>query len=100
VHYKGLLIAMVVIVVVAIAAGYWVMNARISALPQPGPLESGVAMKAKDWYISRAASGSLPTAPTNDAASVSAGGTLFSIGWWGWSGSARSALPGYARMRW
>lgn len=73
-------IVAIIFVLMIIGAAYRVMTANISALPEPGPLETRMVMKAKGWYISRAASDSLPEAATNDAASVSAGGTLFGMG--------------------
>ena len=79
-RHKGTLIVAIIVVLIMIAVAYGVITVNISALPEPGPLETRMAMKAKDWYISRAASGTPPETPTNDASSVSAGGTLFSMG--------------------
>jgi hypothetical protein len=70
----------IVIVLIIIVGAYAAMHVNISALPEPGPFETSIATKAKDWYISRGARGSLPPAPTNDASSVSAGETLFGMG--------------------
>jgi hypothetical protein len=74
-HKNGLIVAIVIVLIIIVGA-YAVMHVNISALPEPGPFETSIATKAKDWYISRAARGSLPPAPTNDASSVSAGETI------------------------
>lgn len=79
-RHKVTLIIAIIFVLMIIGVAYCVMTANISALPEPGPLETRMAMQAKGWYISRAASGSLSKAATNDATSVSAGGTIFSMG--------------------
>ena len=78
-HKNGLMVALVIVLIIIVGA-YAVMHANISALPEPGPFETSIATKVKDWYISRAAGGSLPPAPTNDASSVSTGETLFGMG--------------------
>jgi cytochrome c553 len=78
-HRAGLIVA-VVIVLIIIAGVYTVMHVNISALPDPGRFETSIATKAKDWYISRAARGSLQPAPINDASSASTGETLFGMG--------------------
>jgi mono/diheme cytochrome c family protein len=78
-HKNGLMVA-IVIVLIIIAGAYTVMHVDISALPEPGRFETSIATKAKDWYISRAARGSLQPAPINDASSVSTGETLFGMG--------------------
>jgi mono/diheme cytochrome c family protein len=79
-RHKGTLIVAIFVVLVIMVVADCVMTANVSALPEPGPLETWMAMKVKGWYISRAAGGSLPKAPTNDASSVSTGETLFSMG--------------------
>ena len=76
---SALILAIIVIVVVLVIT-YCLMTVNISALPDPGPLETRMAMRAKDWYISRAARRSSFRAPASDAASVSAGQTLFGMG--------------------
>lgn len=75
-----MLVGAIFVVLIIMAVAYCVMTANISALPEPGLLETRLAVKAKGWYISRAASGSLPKAPANETSGVSAGGTLFSMG--------------------
>jgi len=78
-HKKGLTVAIGIVLIILVGA-YVVMHVNISALPEPGRFETSIATKVKDCYISRAARGSLPRAPTNDASSVSAGETLFGMG--------------------
>ena len=78
-HKNGLMLAIVIVLIIIVGA-YAAMHVNISALPEPGPFETSIATKAIDWYISQAASDSLPPAPTNDASSVSAGETLFGMG--------------------
>lgn len=67
----------VVIVVAAVLFG--IARFNLSALPDPGHFETSTATHAKDWYIRRAARASLPPAPPNNAASIAAGSSLFSM---------------------
>jgi mono/diheme cytochrome c family protein len=76
---KGWVVVGIILVLAIGLAGYGVNRASISALPEPGPFETLLATKAKDWLIRRAARASLPPAPPNDASSVSAGGDLFGM---------------------
>lgn len=78
--HRGRFVVMTIIVVIIIAGAYEVMHMNISALPEPGAVETAFATKAKDWYIRRAADRSIPTQPQNSAAMVSTGETLFSMG--------------------
>lgn len=61
-HITRMIIA-IVIVLIIVTGAYAVMHVNISAVPEPGPFETMIATKAKDWYIGRAAHGSLPPAP-------------------------------------
>ena len=79
-RHKARLMLVIVVVLIIIAAAYGVMHVTISALPEPGPFETSIATKVKDWYISRAARSSVPAAPKDSASSVSAGETLFGMG--------------------
>ena len=79
-HHKGWWIVVFIIVLAIIAIAYGVTHVNVSALPEPGPFETSVAMKVKDWYIHRAVEGPLAPPPANDAASISAGGTTFIMG--------------------
>lgn len=69
----------VVVILLIITTAYRVTHASVSALPDPGPVEKSLAMKAKDWYIGRAARATLPPQPANDADSVSKGEALFGM---------------------
>jgi mono/diheme cytochrome c family protein len=69
-----------IVVLIIIAAAYGVMHITISSLPEPGPFETSIATKVKDWYISRGARSSVPAAPKDNVSSVSAGETLFGMG--------------------
>jgi mono/diheme cytochrome c family protein len=80
VHYQSRLIVVIIVVLVIIVAAYGVMHVTISALPDPGPIESSIATKVKGWYISRAVRTSVPAAPENSDPSISAGETLFGMG--------------------
>jgi mono/diheme cytochrome c family protein len=78
-RHKGWVIVGIIIALALVLAGYGVSRASISALPEPGPVETFLATKTKDWFIRRAARGPLPPAPPNDTSSVSAGGVLFGM---------------------
>ena len=78
--HGGRLVAVVILLVIIIAAAYEVLHMNISALPEPGELETRFATKAKDWYISRAVRHSVPMPPGSSAAMVSTGETLFGMG--------------------
>ena len=49
-HKNGLMVAIVIVLIIIVGA-YAVMRVNISALPEPGPFETSIATKAKDWYI-------------------------------------------------
>jgi len=69
-----LVLGLLVVLGLAFAANH----ASISALEEPGPLETYAATKAKQWLVSRSARGPLPAAPPDDATSRAAGQMLFS----------------------
>lgn len=73
------IIVVVIIVVIASAAAYISRSASISALPAPGNLETSIATQAKDYFIQRAASRSLPAPPAFNAATVAQGKALFGM---------------------
>lgn len=78
--YRERLAAVVIFAVIITAAACVLLHINISALPEPGKLETAVATKAKDWYIRRAACHSVPTPPQSSAAMVSTGEILFGMG--------------------
>lgn len=62
------------LVVIALSGGgYLAVNASLSALEQPGALETAAATAAKKWLVRRAARRPLPPAPANDKLSVANG---------------------------
>ncbi len=79
-RHKGLLIGVILVAVIVIILIYSAMHASVSALPEPGSVETTLASAAKEWLIARAARGPLPPAPANDDASVTAGKSLFGMG--------------------
>jgi mono/diheme cytochrome c family protein len=68
---RRLLLALVVLV----ALGLWFGLSRVSlsALSEPGRVETYIATQAKRWLVSRSARGPLPPAPPNNAVSVASG---------------------------
>lgn len=78
-QHKGRLAAGIVIAIIVAAIIFGIISFNLSALPEPGHFETSMATHAKDWYIGRAARGSLPAAPASTAAAISAGNALFSM---------------------
>ncbi len=78
-RHRGWLAAAIIILVILVVAAFGVAHANISALPEPGVFETALSMKARDWYISRAASSQLPPAPAKDTSSIADGGALFGM---------------------
>lgn len=72
----GVVVSLAILAVIAC----WVLTRSISALPEPRPFETRIFTSARNWYIRRAAVNSNSRAPANDAAEVSAGEGLFSMG--------------------
>lgn len=68
---------MLSIVLLLGAVGVWLFlsSVSLSALEKPGKFETAVALRAKRWFVSRAASGL--QAPTETQQSVSIGGMQF-----------------------
>jgi mono/diheme cytochrome c family protein len=75
---RSLILALVIILIVA-GIAYGVLSADISALPQPGNLETRVAAAFRNWYISRGAGRLSIQPPKYDASAVSAGEGLFGM---------------------
>ena len=59
--------------------GFWFAGSQfsLSALNEPGPLETYAATRVKRWIVSSNARGPLPPALPNDAVSLARGRTLF-----------------------
>jgi len=75
VRRKGLVIALVVALAVI---GLWIaFTVSVSALDEPGSVETYIATKAKRWVVGRNARSELPPEPSNDDASIATGRMLF-----------------------
>src|SRR5690348_1073616 len=68
-----------VAVVAAALVVYTVLSFNVSALPNPGWLETSLATSAKHWYVARAARAKLPTAPPDNGQNVASGQALFGM---------------------
>lgn len=68
-------------VAIAILAAivYWIVTRSISALPEPGPLETRIFTIVRNGYIHKAAAHSYSKAPLGDPAEILAGQGLFSM---------------------
>lgn len=75
---RRLIVALIIIAII-IAVAYWVLTADISALPQPGRLETRVAAHFRNWYISRGAGRLSIKPPVYSASEVSQGEGLFGM---------------------
>ena len=75
----GRLAAVIVVLVVLIAVIYGLAKANISALPEPGPLETTVAARVRNWLIARAARSVPHPIVQDNAASISKGKALYSM---------------------
>lgn len=73
-------IIVIVVAVIIIAIVYGLERVSISALPEPGAIETSLAMKARDWLIRRAARGPMPAAPAENPSNIAAGKALFGMG--------------------
>jgi mono/diheme cytochrome c family protein len=69
-----------ILAVLAVFAGMAIalaLNFNLSALPEPGPIETAVALRAKRFLIARASRGSTPAETANSAAAIAEGQTRF-----------------------
>ncbi len=72
---KGLVIALVVVLA---AIGLWfAFTVSVSALDEPGSVETYIATKAKRWIVGRSARSELPPEPSSGDASIAVGRMLF-----------------------
>lgn len=76
-HKSRWLVALVVVICVVVILAYGLTHASISALPNPGPVETSWAGAARDWLVARAARRVPPPAVESNAKSISAGEDLF-----------------------
>ena len=70
---RGLLLLFLALLLLAAGATVALYHFSLSALNEPGRMETYLATKAKFWIISRSARGPLPQAPPHDASSVAIG---------------------------
>ena len=70
---RGLLLLFLALLLLAAGATVALYHFSLSALNEPGRVETYLATKAKFWIISRSARGPLPQAPPYDARSVAIG---------------------------
>jgi len=70
---RGLLLLFLALLLLAAGATVALYHFSLSALNEPGRVETYLASKAKFWIISRSARGPLPQAPPYDPSSVAIG---------------------------
>jgi len=70
---RGLLLLFLALLLLAAGATVALYHFSLSALNEPGRVETYLATKAKFWIISRSVRGPLPQAPPYDASSVAIG---------------------------
>lgn len=78
-HKKAWLAALFVVALILIACAYGLARASVSALPDPGPLETALAAKARNWFIARAARAVPQPSVQSSADSISKGDALFDM---------------------
>lgn len=74
---RGLLLAFSVAALAVPALWFAFSRASLSALSEPGRLETYAATRAKRWLVARDAGGPLPPQPANDATSAAIGNMQF-----------------------
>jgi len=76
---RCLKIVVLVFAVVLLAGGLTAFRANLSALPEPGRLETLLATKAKRFVVRRASGGEIPAPPADISASLKEGDKLFGV---------------------
>jgi len=74
---RSLLILAVVILLLLFVGGVAAFRFDLSALPEPGRMETALATKGKRFLVRRASRGEIPPAPTDRDASLGEGDKLF-----------------------
>ncbi len=74
---RGVLVALFAVLLIAIAGWFFAARFSLSALNDPGPIETYLATKMKLWVVSRSARGPLPPAPPDNNASVNIGQMIY-----------------------
>jgi mono/diheme cytochrome c family protein len=73
---KRLILSLFIVASIVAGAIIFAYQFNLSALPQPGRVETYLATKAKRWLVQRSGR-SVPKAPANDPASGTVGGMMF-----------------------
>jgi mono/diheme cytochrome c family protein len=68
---------MLVLVLIGASAIFFAYQFSLSALPEPGRLETYVATKAKQWLVRRSARRAPPPAPANDPVGEAVGSMIY-----------------------
>lgn len=76
---KRLLAVVVVLVLILTGLAYGLTHANIGALPEPGPLETSMATRARNWLIARAAQTVPQPGVQDSAATLSKGEALYGM---------------------
>ncbi len=75
---RTLLIVVLLALLAGAGLGYFVATFSISALENPGPVETYLATRAKHWLVARSARGSVAAPPPGTATDVTNGQSHFS----------------------
>ena len=78
-RHRALVITITIVVVIAIAVVYVAMHLNISALGEPGRVETFVATQVRDWRIHRAARRRLPPTPEHNEANLAKGSAIYGM---------------------
>lgn len=70
---------LIILILIGLGIAYGLTHADISALPQPGRLETTAMTKARDWLIGRAARAVVRPAIADGADAVSKGKALYGM---------------------
>ncbi len=74
---RGLLVILLLVALIGTAGWLFATHFSLSALNDPGPIETYLATKVKLWTVSRSARGPLPPAPPDTDASVNIGQIIY-----------------------
>lgn len=76
---KWPIVMVIIVVLLIIGIAYAVSHADISALPEPGSLETSVATRTRNWLIARAAQSLAPASSRSTTEAVSKGKALYDM---------------------
>jgi mono/diheme cytochrome c family protein len=74
---RGLLVILLMVALIGTAGWLFATRFTLSALDDPGPMETYLATKVKLWTVSRSARGPLSQAPPDNDSSVSIGQMIY-----------------------